>query len=36
MARGVLDTDLAGKNARFSDPSNFVRLVEWADKLITE
>jgi len=35
-ARGVLDSDLAGKNAHFSEPVAFVRLVEWADWLLTE
>jgi len=35
-ARGVLDADLVGKNAAFSDPPRFVGLVEWADKIVTE
>lgn len=35
-ARGVLDTDLTGKNASFSSPAIFVGLVEWADKVLTE
>jgi len=25
-----------GKNAAFSDPTKFVGLVEWADKILTE
>jgi len=25
-----------GKNASFSDPTIFVGLVEWADKILTE
>jgi len=33
---GVLDTDLTGKNASFSNPAIFVGLVEWADKVLTE
>jgi hypothetical protein len=35
-ARGILDTDLAGKNATFANPSILVGLIEWADKLLTE
>jgi len=35
-ARGVLDADLVGKNASFADPTIFVGLVEWADKVLTE
>jgi len=27
---------VAGKNATFSNPSIFVGLVEWADKILTE
>lgn len=32
----VYDTDLSGKNATFANPAIFVKLVEWADKLLTE
>jgi hypothetical protein len=35
-ARGVLDADLAGKNASFANPTILVKLIEWADKLLTE
>ena len=35
-ARAVLDSDLAGKNARFVDPSVFASLVGWADKILTD
>ena len=35
-ARGILDTDLANKNAKFGNPQIFVGLTEWCDKIITE
>jgi hypothetical protein len=35
-ARGVLESDLAGKHATFANPAIFVGLVEWADKVLTE
>jgi hypothetical protein len=35
-ARGVLETDLAGKKASFANPTILVQLIEWADKLLTE
>ena len=35
-ARGVIDTDLANYGAKFGNPSIFVSLVEWADKIISE
>lgn len=35
-ARGVTDTDLAPWNAKFGNPTIFVSLVEWADRIITE
>ena len=35
-ARGVTETDLANKNAKFGSPEIFVQLVEWSDKIITE
>lgn len=35
-ARGVLESDLAGKNATFGNPTIFVGLIEWADKILTE
>jgi len=35
-ARGVLEADLAGKNATFATPPVFVGLVVWADKVLTE
>jgi hypothetical protein len=28
--------DLSGKNATFANPTIFVQLIEWADKLLTE
>jgi hypothetical protein len=34
--RGVLESDLAGKNATFANPAIFVKLIEWADKVLTE
>jgi hypothetical protein len=33
---GVLETDLAGKNAAFATPSILVQFIAWADKLLTE
>jgi|SRR5579871_1330521 len=35
-ARGVTEADLSNYNARFGNPSIFVSLVEWADKIISE
>jgi predicted peroxiredoxin len=35
-ARGVVDADLAGKGASFGNPTIFVGLVEWADRVLTE
>src|SRR5579859_8174544 len=35
-ARGVTDADLAPWNAKFGNPTIFVGLVEWADRIITE
>jgi hypothetical protein len=35
-ARGVQDGDLTGNNAIVSDPTRFIGLVEWADKVLTE
>jgi len=35
-ARGVLESDRAGKNATFANPTTFVGLVQWADKVLTE
>ncbi len=35
-ARGVTESDLANKNAKFGSPEIFVGLVEWSDKIITE
>src|SRR4029450_10218583 len=35
-ARGVLEGDLAGKGATFGNPTIFVGLVEWADRVLTE
>jgi len=35
-ARGVTDTDLAQWGAKFGNPTIFVSLVEWADRIITE
>jgi predicted peroxiredoxin len=35
-ARGITDDDLAHWGARFGNPSIFVSLVEWADRVITE
>jgi predicted peroxiredoxin len=35
-ARGILETDLANKNAKFGNPQIFVGLTEWCDKIITE
>ncbi len=35
-ARGVLETDLQSKNAKFGNPQIFVQLVEWSDRIITE
>ena len=35
-ARGVTETDLTTYGAKFGNPTIFVSLVEWADKVITE
>ena len=35
-ARGVLQTDLDQWGAKFGNPTIFVSLVEWADRIITE
>ena len=35
-ARGVTEADLAQYGARFGNPTIFVSLVEWADRIITE
>lgn len=35
-ARSVTETDLANYGAKFGNPTIFVGLVEWADRVITE
>jgi len=35
-ARGVTENDLKEYGAKFGNPTIFVSLVEWADKIITE
>ena len=35
-ARGVVEQDLAQWGAKFGNPTIFVSLVEWADRIITE
>ena len=35
-ARGVTENDLAPRKAKFGNPTIFVSLVEWADRVITE
>jgi sulfur relay (sulfurtransferase) complex TusBCD TusD component (DsrE family) len=35
-ARGVTEEDLANFGAKFGNPTIFVGLVEWADRVITE
>jgi len=35
-ARGVTEEDLANWGAKFGNPTIFVSLVEWADRVITE
>jgi predicted peroxiredoxin len=35
-ARNVTETDLANFGAKFGNPTIFVSLVEWADRVITE
>jgi hypothetical protein len=35
-ARGITESDLATWNAKFGNPTIFVALVEWADRIITE
>jgi sulfur relay (sulfurtransferase) complex TusBCD TusD component (DsrE family) len=36
LARGVTETDLNNYGAKFGNPTIFVSLVEWADRVITE
>ena len=36
LARGVTEADLSNYGARYGNPTIFVSLVEWADKVITE
>jgi sulfur relay (sulfurtransferase) complex TusBCD TusD component (DsrE family) len=35
-ARAVSETDLANYGAKYGNPTIFVGLVEWADRVITE
>jgi predicted peroxiredoxin len=35
-ARGMTETDLSNYGAKFGNPTIFVSLVEWADRVITE
>jgi predicted peroxiredoxin len=35
-ARGITEADLAPRKAKFGNPTIFVSLVEWADRIITE
>jgi predicted peroxiredoxin len=35
-ARGVTEADLSQWGAKFGNPTIFVSLVEWADKIVTE
>jgi predicted peroxiredoxin len=35
-ARGVTEADLTAFGAKFGNPTIFVSLVEWADRIITE
>jgi sulfur relay (sulfurtransferase) complex TusBCD TusD component (DsrE family) len=35
-ARGITESDLATWNAKYGNPTIFVGLVEWADRIITE
>jgi uncharacterized protein involved in oxidation of intracellular sulfur len=35
-ARGVTEADLSNWGAKFGNPTIFVSLVEWADRVITE
>ena len=35
-ARGITEADLAQWGAKFGNPTIFVSLVEWADRVITE
>ena len=35
-ARGITEADLATWNAKFGNPTIFVGLVEWADRIIVE
>jgi len=34
--RGVSETDLQNWNAKFGNPTIFVSLVEWSDRILTE
>jgi sulfur relay (sulfurtransferase) complex TusBCD TusD component (DsrE family) len=35
-ARGIVESDLTNWHAKFGNPTIFVSLVEWADRVITE
>ena len=35
-ARGVIEADLSQWGAKFGNPTIFISLVEWADRIITE
>jgi sulfur relay (sulfurtransferase) complex TusBCD TusD component (DsrE family) len=35
-ARGVIEADLDHYGAKFGNPTIFVSLIEWADRVITE
>jgi len=35
-ARGVTEADLSQWGAKFGNPTIFISLVEWADRIITE
>jgi sulfur relay (sulfurtransferase) complex TusBCD TusD component (DsrE family) len=35
-ARGVTEADLSNYGAKYGNPTIFVSLVEWADRVITE
>jgi predicted peroxiredoxin len=35
-ARGITEADLSQWNAKFGNPTIFVSLIEWADRVITE
>jgi predicted peroxiredoxin len=36
QARGVTEADLSNYGAKYGNPTIFVSLVEWADRVITE